>query len=77
MGVPKKTVEPVIWALPATAETFALLRRELIEYSLSFDYSGRLKELNDLRKVAFGETLPSAKVYRGFRKLTDPDPFDD
>lgn len=78
MGMPKrKKIEPVIRALPATAETFALLRREMVEYSRSLDYSGRLKELSELRKMAFGETLPSAKAYRGAYRLGDPDPFDD
>lgn len=73
----KTKVEPVVRMLPATPETFEILEDEMLEYSASLSYSERLDELDELKMMWLEGPMPSAKVYRGFRRLTDPDPFDD
>ncbi|MBI5813183.1 MAG: hypothetical protein ACOYW9_09190 [Deinococcota bacterium] len=75
--MPRKTrIEPVVRMLPATPETFEMLQDEMLAYSLSLSFSERLDELDELKEMWLKGPMPSAKVYRGFRKLEEPDPFD-
>lgn len=62
--------------LPATPETFEMLQDEMLEYSLSLSFSERLDELDELKAIWLKGPMPSAKVYQGFRRLEEPDPFD-
>jgi hypothetical protein len=48
----------------------------MLEYSLSLSFSERLDELGELKEMWLKGPMPSAKVYGGFRKLEEPDPFD-